>query len=252
MSKKNKRWHLFIRVLDYTMSELWANSLRACTPISVLSSYQCTLDSWISVQLIYCLDSSSQRCHSLHVIKNIKGLRGMINADLEKLSHISGNSTCKLAFISWSISCISGWCKVLFLGLSQSPFSLWHPFVQSETQNKSCKMWLSKTLAREDIGCCLHCFVAVTKTFRPRYQILWALLMCLWEISLFICQQWQDNEYRFVHSLVCCVMIRIMFDNGLRKMVPNRRITTFHTKLSKLSITGSVYAGKIRNVFLLL
>lgn len=92
--------------------------------------------------------------------------------------------------------------------------------------------------------------VVQKKTFFPRYLISWALLVCFWEISLFICQQWQDNEYCFVHSLVCCVMIRIMFDNGLRKNgsesqdndIPHKFVETFNYRLC--------ISQKMRNIFL--
>lgn len=152
----------------------------------------------------------------------------MINVDQEKLflslilCHLSGNSTCKLAFHYFKMC--SGRCK--FFGATFQPGTLTH-----------CRTQSKPLLLTKEIGDCIHCFVVITESFCLRYQILRALHMCFSEISLFICQQWQDNEYCFVHSLICCVMIRIMFDNGLRKMVQNHKITILSLKLSIICCT---------------
>lgn len=198
----------------------------------------------------------TQRCHSLHVVRTIKELRVMINGQQEKLfsalTCLTFLETCSMntqsanwiqAEIIWPVSVgtflfqkyVLG--DVSFFGLSCSLFSAWHPVTHSERRKVikcGCqKHWRPKKSISASVA-----LSSLQKHFG--YQILWALLMCFWEISLFICQQWQDNENCFVHSLICCVMIHIMFDNRLRKMVQNHKITIFHTKWLKLSITGGV------------
>lgn len=123
------------------------------------------------------------------------------------------------------------WCKF---------FKLWHED-KTNLQNVAAKNIDHEIKLLLPPFFCFFCFFGrcSEKTFFPRYLISWALLVCFWEISLFICQQWQDNEYCFVQSLVCCVMICIMFDNGLRKNgsesqdndIPHKFVETFNYRL---------------------
>lgn len=64
--------------------------------------------------------------------------------------------------------------------------------------------------------------------------------------GLFICQPWQDNEYRLVHSLIVRVTILIVIDNRLRKQpgdsdIPHRVVDTVNYRLSVLTKCSTTF-----------
>lgn len=160
------------------------------------------------------------------VLMTVKGLSGMTRENF---------IPCQLDFILFILIFFA----FLLTFLCFSRFVTASHIVRKTEQ--SYKLWLSKALTARDNR-------RLTPRLCRRYKNIFArgaesgalLPVRFRERSLFICQSWQDNECCFVHSLVCCVMIHIMFDNGLRKVDRNRKIAIFHTKLLKLSITGCV------------
>ena len=116
---------------------------------------------------------------------------------------------------------LGGVCKLLqshcFYSVTRGQ---WGKKTENKYQSVCQKQQKKSTAASNGVLSSQHLSWGAESYGSSKYAILYyiprEIVEYFWGISPFICQPWQDNEYRFVHSLICCIMIQILFDNGLK------------------------------------